>query len=59
MFDALGKKIIEDEISVLTFQTNKYDLSKYSSGMYILKLEYKSQDGTQIKKGKYKIIKMP
>lgn len=59
LFDAAGKKIIEDEISVLTFQTNKYDLSKYSSGMYILKLEYKSQDGTQIKKGKYKIIKMP
>lgn len=58
LFDATGKKIIEDEISVSTFQTNKYDLNKYNNGMYILKLEYKSIDGTQLKKGKYKIIKI-
>lgn len=59
LFDATGKRIIVDEIAVNSFSTKKYDISKYADGMYVLVLQYTSNDGATIKKGKYKIMKMP
>jgi Secretion system C-terminal sorting domain len=59
VFDATGKKLIVDEILVNSFSTKKYDISQYASGMYVLLLQYVSNDGATIKKGKYKIMRMP
>jgi Secretion system C-terminal sorting domain len=59
VYDATGRRIIVDEFVINSFNTKKYDLSKYADGMYILLLQYVSDDGSNIKKGKYKVMKMP
>jgi Secretion system C-terminal sorting domain len=59
LYDATGKRIIVDEVTINSFNTKKYDISKYADGMYVLLLQYVSNDGATIKKGKYKILKMP
>lgn len=58
LYDATGKKLLADEIAITSFSTKKYDITKYANGMYVLVLQYVSNDGATIKKGKYKILKM-
>jgi hypothetical protein len=58
VFDAAGKRLITEEFTINSFSNKRYDLSKYTNGMYILILEYTGNDGTTIKKGQYKVMKM-
>lgn len=58
IFDAAGKKIITDEFIANSFSNRRYDLSKYANAVYILRLEYKSDNGITIKNGQYKIVKI-
>ena len=55
--DALGQIIISDDLTISSFLTQKYDMSRYASATYFLKLRYKSNDGVQDKKGTYKLVK--
>ncbi len=59
LYDATGKRLLVDEIPINSFSTKKYDISRYVDGMYLLVLQYTSNDGAVIKKGKYKIMRMP
>jgi hypothetical protein len=57
VYDATGKRIIADDFAINSFSVKRYDLSKHANGMYILLLQYVSNDGTTIKKGNYKVLK--
>jgi Secretion system C-terminal sorting domain len=57
LYDAIGQRLLTDEITINSFSTKKYDLAKYASAAYILKIQFESTDGTVVKKGKYKIVK--
>jgi Secretion system C-terminal sorting domain len=57
LYDALGQKLLTDEITINSFGTKNYDFSKYASAAYMLMIQYTSADGATIKKGKYKVIK--
>jgi hypothetical protein len=58
VYDAAGRRIIADEFIVNSFNNKKYDLSQYANGMYVLLLQFVGNDGTTIKKGRYKVVKM-
>jgi hypothetical protein len=58
VFDAAGKRLITEEFTINSFSNKRYDLSRYANGMYILLLQYVGDDGTTIKKGQYKLMKM-
>jgi Secretion system C-terminal sorting domain len=58
VFDATGKRIITEEFIINSFSNKRYDLSRYSNGMYVLLLQYVGDDGTTIKKGQYKVMKL-
>jgi hypothetical protein len=58
VFDATGKKLITEEFIINSFSNKRYDLSKYANGIYMLLLEFTGNDGTTIKKGQYKVMKM-
>jgi Secretion system C-terminal sorting domain len=58
VYDAAGRRIIADEFIVNSFNNKKYDLSQYANGMYVLLLQFVGDDGTTIKKGRYKVVKM-
>jgi hypothetical protein len=57
LVDALGQIILYETFTVNTFMTKKYNLTKHSSGTYVLKVLYKSTDGQLDKIGSYKIVK--
>ena len=58
LYDALGQRLLTDEISITSFGTKKYNFSKYAKAAYMLVLQFTSADGTTIKKNKYKILKL-
>jgi hypothetical protein len=57
LYDALGQKLLTEEIALTSFGIKNINFSKYSSAAYILSIEFTSTDGTVNKKGKYKVIK--
>lgn len=57
LYNAIGQRLITEEIVINSFSTKRYDLSRYSKGAYMLLLFYTSDDGSLTKKGTYKIIK--
>jgi hypothetical protein len=58
VFDATGKRLITEEFIINSFSNKRYDLGKYANGMYVLLLQYMGDDGTTIKKGQYKVMKL-
>jgi hypothetical protein len=58
VFDAAGKRLITEEFIINSFSNKRYDLSKYANGAYVLLLQYLGDDGTTIKKGQYKVVKL-
>ncbi len=58
VFDAAGKKIITEEFDINSFSNKRYDLSKYANGIYMLILQFTGDDGSTIKKGLYRVMKM-
>ncbi len=56
--DALGQVVQTDQIQVTSFQTQTYNLSRNAAGMYIIRLRFKSNDGSFNKIGSFKIVKI-
>jgi hypothetical protein len=58
LYDALGQRLLVDEINITSFGTKKYNFSIYARAAYMLTLQFTSADGTITKKEKYKVLKM-
>jgi hypothetical protein len=58
LYDAVGQRLLTDEINISSFSTKKYNFSTYAGAAYMLIIQFTSADGTTSKKGKYKILKL-